>query len=223
VIESADQQLRAWLEPLVEGAKLSFDAPPVAADGTAPVVNVYLFAIDRPPQVAPVRNPPFEVRLGYLVSTWASDPVAAHALLDRILTSAMEQAQFEVEFGSTVSALWPSAAMPRPAFVLRLRATQERGLAIAPPIREAPRLENVGLSKLSGVVCAPDGTAIMNAVVEIAALARSATSDADGKFVFMGIPRTLDVALHVRAKGHELDVQRPASAADDELRIVVPV
>lgn len=228
MIERADQELKAWLEPLLGTAALRFDLPAAANDSApsaaATAVSAYLFDVDRPPTVASTRTPPIELRLGYLIWVEAGDPLAAHALLGSLIVAAVAQPQFELAFGAPVAAAWSALDRPaQPAFLLYTRVAHDRGIPLAPPVRVAPRIEGVTLSTLRGRVAASDGTPIVDAVIEIGALARSATCDTNGAFEFAGIPKSLDVALHVRAKGREIDVERPAKSADEDLLITVPV
>jgi len=224
VIERGDAELRAWLAPLVGNAPIVFGPPPPPADAASPALCAHLFDIDRPAAVAPARNAPIEVRLGYLIAAWGADATAAHQLLGRVLTAALSQARYEIELGPSVRAAWGNFDGPaRPGFVLRLRVSEDRGIAAAPPVRHVPRIEPAPLAALRGRVAAPDGTPLAGAMVEIEALARTAATGPDGTFAFPGIPRSVDVALRVRAKGHELQVARPANAAGEELLITVPI
>jgi hypothetical protein len=223
VIERGDAELRAWLQPLLDGAAVSFDAPPIAVEGSALVLNAYLFDVDRPAAVASSRTPPIELTLGYLVSAWGSDSVAAHALLGRVLLAALAQAQYAVELGAAAAAAWGALATRRPAFVLRVRVAQDRGILLAPPVRAPARVESMATGTLRGRVQAPDGQPIVDAVVEIAALSRSSPTGSDGRFVFGGIPPALPLTVHVRAKGREIDVERAPGSLDEELIVTFSV
>jgi hypothetical protein len=222
MIERGDANLLTWLKPLAGDAVISLEPPPLAPAQTL-AINAYLFEIDRPPSVTSARSPLIELRLGYLLSV-GGDASAAHALLGKILTDGLASGRFEIEFGSTVTATWMALSrLPLPSCIVRVRVTQDRGLPVAPPVTSPASVQMSGLQLVTGRVQSADGHPIVDAVLEIAALGRSAPTANDGTFSLGAVPRDVAITVTARAKDVTATVQRDANAPDGELVITMPL
>jgi hypothetical protein len=220
MIDSIDAQLRDWLEALVDGSNISFSRPSDEAEKLT--LFVYLFDIERPAAVPSGRTPPTQLRLGYIVTACGPDPIAAHALLGKIIAEAGTQSQYSLEFGEPASAAWSALNLAaRASFVLRATASVPSDKRPAPPVREAV-LSALPLASVAGTITAADGTPLPGAVVTIDELGRTATAQADGRFALDGVSNAIDLSLRARAKGREVEVKRPAHSTGD-LHIVIDV
>ncbi len=213
MIEQIDGQVRDWLKSVASDASVSFAIP---SDGAAQLtLYAYLFDIDRPLAADSGRVPPLRLRLAYLVTASGPDPLAAHAVLSKVIAAADGDPDFSLEFGPAATTAWAALNLPaRAGFVLRATAVREREGTIAPPVKSA-RLETVSLEPLSGRVVANDGTPLPGAIVEAASLGKSVSTDANGRFVLEGASNEIDVPLHVRVKNTQTDVTHSAHSAGE--------
>ncbi len=222
MIEGGDANLLAWLKPLAGDTVISLEPPPVAPPQTL-AINAYLFEIDRPAAVTPVRSPLIELRLGYLVSV-GGEASAAHALLGTIVADALASGRFEIELGATVTSTWAALSRaPAPACIVRVTVTRDRGLPVAPRVTAPPNLQMSGLHVLTGRVQSADGHPIVDAVLEIAALGRSASTAPDGTFSLGAVPRDVAITITARAKDATATAERAANAPDGDLVITLPL
>jgi hypothetical protein len=220
MIEAIDEQLRDWLKSIVDGAAISFARP--SDDASELTLFAYLFELDRPVAVPSGRTPPVQLRLSYLVTSCGPDPVAAHALLGKVIAEAGTQAQYSLDFGAPAAAAWSALNLAaRASVILRATASDARDERLAPPVRTAV-LSALPMQAIAGQVTAKDGTPLAGAVVDIADLGRTATAKADGRFVIEGVTNAIDITLRARAKGREVEVKRPAHSSGD-VAIVIDV
>lgn len=220
MIETIDAQLRDWLKTVADGSNISFSRP--TDETTDLTLFVYLFDIERPAAVPSGRTPPMQLRLGYLVSSCGPDPIAAHALLGKIIAEAGTQSQYSLEFGEPAAAAWSKLNLSaRASFILRATASAQGDVRLAPPVRAAV-LSSLPLETLSGIVTAADGTPLPGAVVTIESLGRSATAQVDGRFTLDGVSNAIDLSIRARAKGREVIIARAAHSAGD-LHVVIDV
>jgi hypothetical protein len=220
MIEDVDARVREWLTSIADGAAISFALP--VADSEPLSIYAYLFDVDRPGNAPSGRTPPMVLRLKYLIAACGPDPVAAHALLGKIIAAADTDSQYTLEFGAAASAAWAALNLPvRASVVLSASASKDRSGTLAPFVRTA-RVQTMSLEPLSGRVVAGNGVALVGAVVEVPALGKSATCDATGRFTLDGLSNALDLEFRVRVKGLEKTVQHPAESPAD-FTIVVDI
>lgn len=213
MIEIIDARLRDWLTTVADGNDISFALP--SNDASKLTLSVYLFDIDRPAAVPSGRTPPLQLRLGYLISACGPDPIAAHALLGKIVAEAGTQSQYSLEFGAPAAAAWTALHLSaRASFILRATASADIGGVVAKPVRTTV-LSSLPIEALSGTVTASDGTPLSGATVAIPELGRTTTAGADGTFMLEGVTSAVDLTLHARAKGREAIVKRAAHSTGD--------
>jgi hypothetical protein len=222
MIERGDANLLAWLKTVANDAAIGFDLPPLATPA-ALAINAYLFEIDRQPTVTAARSPFIEVRLSYLISV-AGEIGAAHALLGRLLESALAGGQFEIELGATVTATWSAFARPpSPAFIVRVPVTYDRGLPVAPRVTAPARVDTSAVQTIAGRVQSTNGQPLVGAVVQIAALGRSTLTTLDGSFALGGVPVDVPVAVLAQAKGVSATVDLPPHAPPAPVIVTIPL
>lgn len=213
MFDEVDKHLESWAKDVFEGSDLeiSFAAPAVAADADAetekPSVYLYLLDVLPAPPGRGVRLPPVQITLRYLVVPQAKTPREAHALLGRLIVSAMENAELEVEKEALPLDIWRAFGIaPRPAFILRVPFKHERKEQIAPPVRFPVTLRQAVLESLQGQISL-NRIPLVSAKVEIPLLKVSTQTDADGKFRFASLPsEPQDKNLLIRAKGRQFSV-----------------
>ncbi|HEY1656501.1 MAG TPA: carboxypeptidase regulatory-like domain-containing protein [Candidatus Tumulicola sp.] len=213
MIEQIDAQVRDWLASTASEAAISFALP--TEEDAALTVHAYLYDIDRPLAASSGRLPPVQLRLAYLVTSSGPDPLAAHAVLSKIIAAADANPQFTLEFGPAAATAWTALHLPaRAGFVLRATAVKPRDGSIAPPVRSA-RIDSISLEPIVGRVVATDGTPLPGAIVEAASIGRSVTTDANGRFTLEGATNEIDLPLRVRVKGTSTDVSHPARSVGE--------
>ncbi|HEY0048008.1 MAG TPA: hypothetical protein VGB68_01895 [Pyrinomonadaceae bacterium] len=207
MFDEIDKHLESWARDVFEGGDLeiSFAAP--LAETEKPSVYLYLLDVLPTPPGRGVRLPPLRITLRYLVVPQAKTPGESHRLLGKMLVSAMENAEFEVEKEPLSLDLWRAFGIaPRPAFILRAAFKHDRKEQIAPPVREPVRLRQALLESLQGQISL-NRIPLVSAKVEIPLLKVFTQTDADGKFRFASLPsEPQDKSLLIRAKGREFSV-----------------
>lgn len=220
MIEDVDARVHDWLSSIVSGITISFALP--SSESEVLSLYAYLFDVDRPGTAPSGRTPPMVLRLRYLIAASGPDPVAAHALLGKIIAAADTDLQYTLEFGATASAAWAALNLPvRASVILSTSASKDRPGVLAPLVRSA-RVDTFRLGSISGRVIASDGTALVGAVVGVTALGKDAICDATGHFTIDGVSNALDLEFNVRAKGIEKIVPHPAQSPA-EFTIVVDI
>jgi hypothetical protein len=210
VIDDVDRQLTSWVGEIVPGATVTLDGPD---PGTTADVGLHLFELSDLPPARGVEQPPLQVLLGYLVTTWGADTAAAHKRLGDLLFAALQSPDYEVRFPA-VTAFWNAANVPpRPSFVLTVPLRQAVDRAPAPPVLSPLRLKAVGSHTLDGVVLGPGDVTIADAFVEIPALELSTRADTRGRFRFAAVPAgPTALQLRVSAKAQEFPFTVDSSA-----------
>ncbi|HEX8249257.1 MAG TPA: hypothetical protein VF599_13855 [Pyrinomonadaceae bacterium] len=207
MFDEIDKHLESWARDVFEGSdfEISFAAPIAETEKTS--VYLYLLDVLPTPPGRGVRLPPLLITLRYLVVPQAKTPNESHQLLGKMLVSAMENAEFEVEKEPLPIDVWRAFGIaPRPAFILRVPFKHERKEQIAPPVREPVRLRQAILESLQGRISL-NRIPLVAAKVEIPLLKLFTQTDADGKFRFASLPsEPQDKNLLIRAKGREFSV-----------------
>lgn len=135
------QRLHGLVQRALGEAALSHvsHAMPAAETTGSCRVNLY-FAEVGPvtlqPQAQPARIQQFNAR--FLVTTWASDAVAAADDLTELLLTALAEPEVEVDLQPLPPAAWSAFGLaPRPSFMLAVPVRRVRAQQPAPPVREA--------------------------------------------------------------------------------------
>src|SRR5450631_3403526 len=90
-----DDRVKRWIESTVSGASVFLGPPEAQSSGQG--VGLYLLDALPSSTLSPVKPPPLQLILRYLVTTWSEDLQAAHDVLFRLLFAAMENGDLEVE------------------------------------------------------------------------------------------------------------------------------
>lgn len=198
--ETADARLKAWASEVVGDVAVSLGPP--AAPGGTPGVGLYLLDLVEAPPPRGSRDAPLRVALRYLVTTWADAPAEEHRLLGALLFAAMAAPWLDVELEAFPSSLWSSFGVaPRPSFLLRVFAQQERETR---PVKLVLRhvVKRATMAPLVGRVLGPGDVPLPQATVTLPSLALSTVTDASGAFRFAAVPpEPRHKRLQVVAKG----------------------
>jgi Pvc16 N-terminal domain len=90
MIEDVDSRLAAWAERIAgPGARVSLRAPADGNEGSG--VSVFLMELAAQPPLRGEQRTPLQLALRYLVTAWAGEPSAEHALLGGLVMAAMEE------------------------------------------------------------------------------------------------------------------------------------
>jgi hypothetical protein len=210
MIDSADQDLRDWVESVLPDVEISF-APP-ATDWDNAIVNLYLIELrDAGTRRSPRQEAQAQVSLRYLISTWAADNIESHRMLGALLFAALERREFEIDLNPLPPETWTAlGTLPRPAFVLQTPVRLPRGGRTAPIVRAPLVIEHAPTARLEGVVVGPDDVPISDAQVELAGLGHVTRTDRAGRFRFGIVPageRALE--LRIEARGLSARVSAP--------------
>jgi hypothetical protein len=219
MFDEVDKRLEAWAKTFFADLEVSFRAPGAETDRLS--VCLYLLDVVPVPAGRGLRLPPLQMTLRYLVVPQGAVPSETHQLLGRLLISAMENVEFEIEKEQLPFEIWRAfGIMPQPSFVLLVPFKYERTEKLAPPVRSPLRVEQTVLETLQGRITVElkvqetlDGEIsvkqipVLDANVEIPLLKLSTKTDADGYFRFASIPsEPPDKNLLIRVKGREFSV-----------------
>ncbi|MEZ4870569.1 MAG: hypothetical protein R3C14_55075 [Caldilineaceae bacterium] len=208
MIDQIDDRLAAWVEETLGGITPTHTEP-TADNGKGELgVNLYLLELVNEPLRHHTQRPYLQPALRYLVTTSAGEPRNAHRLLGELLFAALENADFEVELEPASAQLWSAFHLPpRPSFIVRIPLPRERTAVTAPLVRQAADTQEVATTIFYGLLVGPGATPLAGARIELPALYRSARTDAQGRFQFVGVP-VAPYAKHFRiiTRGHELEI-----------------
>lgn len=189
MIEEVDGRLADWARSVAGDHPVTHGAP----DDSRARQAVSLFLLDllpSPPGRGGVGPPPLQFTARYLVTTSIHDEVDGHALLSRLVFSAMENAEMEVEFHGLPFESWIAlGAQPRPYFLIRMPVRRHRKLPEAKPVLHPMVVEVGGMTSLRGNIVGPDSTPWPGARVELPSLQMATRTDVNGYFQFNAIPR----------------------------------
>jgi hypothetical protein len=200
--------LERWVKSVAPTASWTLDLP-LAKDITS-VGSASTFLLEMMPASLPStgRKPPLRWMLRFLVTGWASDPLAAHALLTELAFSAAARTGWQVEQEPVSLSVWAAFGVaPRPSFLVRvpLELVQEEG----PSAPKARTLSMSGgtLVALRGVLFGADDVPLSGGSVELPALNLRTETNAGGEFCLKGVPGSIVNTLRVMAKGSSLAVE----------------
>lgn len=204
VIDEADLSLKDWVSSVVEGVAVDLTAPavPTEAQGGSRV-GLYLLELADAPVQRERRRATQQLRLRYLVTTWAATAEEEHRLLGELVFAALDREDMEVDLAPVPVAAWSAFGLPpRPAFVLQVPLARERRAAPVPRVREPLVMRVVPSVPLVGRVLGPGDIPLASALVELPGLALSTQTDLQGRFRFAQVPaEPPEKHLRVRAKG----------------------
>jgi hypothetical protein len=216
MIDEIDRHLSDWIGTILKKVEVSLLPPARELKGRG--VGLYLLDLTPAPVPRGIRKPPLQIKLRYLVTTHADDPLESHRMLGKLLIAALQESEFEVEQEPLPIALWEALQVePRPSFVLRVPLTHEQPEKLAPPVRLPLVIKSTQFATLTGQVVGPENIPIANARVEVPALELHTHTDSNGRFHFSTVPvDPFPKLLRVRAKGQEfsVDTKQVASAAE---------
>ena len=225
MIEQIDGRLTAWVKSILNDITVTLSPPGQLPQDRG--VSLYLLElVDAPPMRGGPKRPPLQLGLRYLVTTWATEPEAAHQALGKLIIAAMEQAEFEVELNPIPTTVWAAFGVPpQPGFLLRAL------LRVAPPepnipvVREPISISGSPMTQLNGVVLGPGDVPLARARVEFPALQLATQTDHKGQFRFTAVPtEPTTKQLRIKAKGKMLDTTvEQTGDRDDSLTIYFDV
>jgi len=211
LLTDADDRFRAWLGPVVGDATLVATPPAEPAD--EPTVAAFLIGIEPTTIVArdPHQRSTQVVRLRYLACADAPDPAVALALLDAVLTAALDTPvlpsgeRLLLDLEPVAPETWLALqARARPSITLCLDAVHARDAEEVPFVREPLQLVGTTIRSLTGHLLDPAGIPLAGALVTLIATGAAHRTSASGAFTFPTIPAgTGPVRLAVRAKGRQ--------------------
>ena len=215
LIDVLDSELQDWIRSKLREVDVSLDPPGDHGDGRG--VSLYLLDVTPKPSARGERRAPLQLRVRYLVTTWAKDPAAAHRDLGELVFSAMQEPRFEVDPLPVPTQTWMAFGLaPRPSFVLAATAQKElpepdTKLVTEPVFVPAP------FSSLHGLVMTPDDIPVPRARVELPSLQASAVTDSRGRFRFVRVPTEPPTkVILVTAKGRKERYEADAVASEED-------
>ncbi len=206
MIEHVDQVLRKWAGTVAGDIAVSLSLEEKIDADTS--ISLCLMDILSMPMYGQGRRLPLQVRLRYLVSTQANNVETAHEILGKLLFSAMEKPEFEVDLESVDMVVWQAfGIVPRPAFylILPMRVERENTTKL---IRTPPELVYQKMRDLDGVVMGPGNIPVPNGRIKLADLGRSVTADEQGRFHLGSIPaKPSKRQFFISAKGQDFELE----------------
>jgi hypothetical protein len=207
ILTEADDLLRTWLGSVAGGVPVLAGVP---ADGaTQPALTAYLLGLEPTASLSRAGQlpAPVVVRLRYLLCADAADAAGALALLDSVMTAALDLNELdghrvEVDLDPVPAETWLAlGARLRPSFTLRIDARHVRLPAEVPLVREPLTLTGGTVRSLSGRLLGPGDVPLMGAEVTVMATGTADRTSSAGAFSFGAVPSQGSVRLAVRAKG----------------------
>jgi hypothetical protein len=215
MIDQVDEGLRSWVQTVLPGAEVHFDAP----SSTPPTPGVTMYLLHLRPRPAPrgTTRPPLQLTLCYLVTVWAPELGETHRRLGELVFAAMSRDDVEVDLEPLQGSDWAAfGTPPRPSFVLRVPLRKEVAQPAAKYVRGPLLVSSTNIASLYGRVVGPGDLPIPDALVELPSLELSERTDPRGYFRFASVPADPPAVLRVRAKGREVrvPVERPTSPGE---------
>jgi len=206
MIDTIDQLLRKWVGYVAGDVAISLSFEEKLETDLS--ISLCLMDILSMPMYGQGRRLPLQVRLRYLVSTEANDIEKAHQILGKLLFSAMEKPEFEVDLESVNMAVWQAFGIaPRPAFYLSLPMRVERK-DTTKLISTSPELVYRKMRDLDGVVMGSGNIPIPNGRIKLADMGRSVTADEQGCFHLASIPdKPTKRQFFISAKGQDFEIE----------------
>jgi hypothetical protein len=218
LIAETDDRMLKWTQEVLGEDIASLNPPARERQGRG--VGIHLLEVVPEPTERATARPRLQVRLKYLITSWADSVGGAHGLLDRLLEAAMQHPDFEIQNDMLSCADWQAFGVPpQPCLTLRTRGWKELTPKPVKLVRKSV-LQTVPGVPLLGVVFGPEAIPIADAFVELPALNLSTRTNPNGQFRFANVPASGGLHnLLVRAKGREMTVDLGDSAATEPLAI----
>lgn len=221
--DGAEKGLEDWVRSVLgkDKAELAWGPPPAAAK--SPSVCLTLLEIVPTPIPRTAEKPPLKLKLRYLLTVQAPDLQDAHRLLVALAFSAMDETDWDVEYGSLPAPMWQALGVAlQPSLLLNVPLFQERPVRRVVRVREPLVLQTGSMRAITGTVLGPGDLPIMGAQVDLPSLGRGARTDHQGCFRLAGVPtRPAPSSLRVRAKGVETSVDLAALAPSGDQPLVI--
>jgi hypothetical protein len=222
-METTEQQLRDWAAGAWPKAEVFFDGATASEPERQPAIGFRLLRVLPDASACGARNPaPLRIRLGYIATAWAKDPVEMHRILGALAFEAMEMPGWNLDSEQAGPEWWQALGLPlRPSLFVWIPATRERVVRRAPLVRAGLVLSGSPLRPLAGLVLGPGNIPLMDVLVEIPAWKLSTRTGPEGQFQFSAVPANRPVgAIRVHAKGREkvINLER-VFACEEPLRI----
>jgi hypothetical protein len=220
MIDQVDAELADWAKRAGGVDEVQLGPPSDPASG--PAVGLYLLDIRDRPQAAGSGLPPIQVSLRYLVTSWASDPVAAHNVLGKLLFAALADPAMEVDLAPLEAATWAALnCAPRPSFWLQVPLRQARPTTPVPVVRSPMLVQLSPFSTLFGQVVGPADVPVTGARVALPDLEVVQETDRSGRFQFDMVPMEADgLELVVSARGQQMKVQANSPTSESSPLVV---
>jgi hypothetical protein len=212
-LDEIEGRLGAWVARVAPAAAVTFGADrPESELGVA----FRLVRLRSHPEPRGAFRPPARLWLRYLVTTWAGQPGLADRLLVDLALDAAEQADLEVDLDLPPVDPRTSTSEAVPAsFMIRLLISRSRTTPVARRVLQALVVQSADVMSVAGVVLGPEDVPIPGAVIGVIGLDARTTTDAQGAFVIVRVPRTPTPArISVRAKGLDQVVEVPGDTAE---------
>ena len=206
MFDQADQYLKEWIGSILPGTRIDLAAPQENSTGQG--VNLYLLDLQSKPPDHESTQKSWQIGLIYLVSTWAEEPEAAHRLLGDLAFAALEEGEFEVEFGSLPVETWAGyRLMHRPYFLLKMAVHKPRQAPAPKYVTQPLSVKETEITRLYGLAVGPGDVPISGAQVTIPALRQVRYTDTNGRFTFPLVPGGPNFrTLQIKFKGQVLEV-----------------
>jgi hypothetical protein len=221
--DAAEKGLVDWVRSVLgkDKAELSWGLPPGTAK--SPTVGLTLLEILPTPIPRMAEKPPLKLKLRFLLTVQAPDPQDAHRLLVALAFAAMDETDWDVEYGPLPAAMWLALGAPlQPSILLSIPLLQERPVRRVSRVREPMVLQAGSMRAITGTVLGPGDFPVMGALVDLPSLGRAARTDHQGWFRLPGVPtKPAPESLRVRAKGVETSVDLAALGTSGDQPLVI--
>jgi hypothetical protein len=220
VIDETDARIQEWIGQVTPEAGVWLGPPAPRQDRTG--VGLYLLELTEAPPPRGGGPAPLQIKLRYLLTTWAASPADEHRLLGQLVFAALQRDGWEVDLGLIPASLWQAFGVaPRPAFRLLVPLRLERPVRRAPRVRSPAVIQMAPSEPLAGRVLGPGDVPLAAARVELPGLDISVGTDPDGYFLFSRVPSEPRAKrFRVRARGDVQDFQAEAPPAGGGLVII---
>ena len=205
MFDEIDKKPENWVIEVVSGLKISFDISADELDKSD--VCIYLLDVSPAPPGRGVRLPPLQIMLRYLVFPCGSDPKETHQLLGKLLISALENGEFEIENKPPPIEIWQAfGIVPKPAHTSVVPFKYERKEKLAPNVRYPLTIKQTVLENLQGKVSV-NQIPMADVKIDIPLLKIYTKTDNRGFFQFSSLPsQPTDKNLLIRVKQHQFSV-----------------
>ncbi len=222
-LTQSDEKLIDWITATVGAVEVSLAAP---ADEHKKSRGINLYLMELNPQLIARdaahrrRKPPSKILCRYLVSAWDKNPQDEHDMLGKLAFETMQNPEFEMEKQSVPLSAWNAFGVtPRLSFVLSVPIWHEFPEPELPLVEHGIQLNKSPIESLRGWVYGPKETPLMGIRVTIPNLQRSTATDADGQFVFPGIPTTpafKTIVVNGKRRKNPIEINLDKAEKNDE-------